>query len=604
MSNTHNKIIIFALALIFTAVQFAYGANGRRKNFLSHGPSVAAFSAGETVFSAYRDAAVIQYNPALIAFFQENVVNFTRFNLYEGSGYNSGSLVLNYLKFFQAGLSVSNLSTGSLEIREDIFASGLKTSVNNWNYVLSGAGMINALGLAYGLNMKYVYYDYYEKSGGFFAADLGLAKLFSGPELFGGASKIKLGLSAQNVVSGKLKLDIEDDDIVPIYRFSTAFLIPAYYRFQSQDTVSIYADLKYEDEFLDFYGGLAYTLADKYSVRAGYYPEHFTFGFGIDFYFFTIDYAADFGALDMVHRFGLSYRWGLKKYAEKTGAEEELDREAKEALNKEKLSLKEAEKKFNEAKKLYNKGEYLRSTDMLSVIVISYPNFESPMYFYTKMRDDMNKTAEADEQELNFAKRTYAKGYCAYYGAKYNEALAQWNKYVHFTGGSEEVFEYMEKINSAIKQQELIKREAELDAKAGKMLKTGIEKYKASKWVLCIKDMETLQKFVTDNKFSKTLEYYNKAKEYITKSVNELAKSIKTEKSEKPKIPETAAEEEKYEIDEASADKKYNEGLILYAQGHYFEAERTWELTLRLNPKHQKAKIALTKLRNSGFLSE
>jgi hypothetical protein len=498
---------------------------------------------------------------------------------------------------------VSNLSSGSLEIRENIYVAGLKTSVNNWNYVLSGAGMIDALGLAYGLNMKYVYYDYYEKSGGFFAADFGLAKFFNAPELFGSAPKIKLGLSAQNIVSGKLKLDIADDDIAPIYRLSSALLIPAYYRFQSQDTVSIYADLKYEDEFLDFYGGLAYTLADKYSVRAGYYPEHFTFGFGIDFYFFTIDYAADFGALDMIHRFGLSYRWGAKKAGEKAYGQEELDKEAKEALNKEKLSLKEAEKKFNEAKKLYNKGEYLRSTDMLSVIVISYPNFESPMYFYSKMRDDMNKTADADEQELNFAKRTYAKGYCAYYGTKYNEALAQWNKYVHFTGGSKEVFEYMEKINSAIKQQELIKREAELDAKADKMLKAGIEKYKSSKWVFCIKDMEALQKFVTDNKFSKTLEYYNKAKEYITKSVDELAKSIKIEKSAE-KTPEAATDEEKYEVDEASADKKYNEGLILYAQGHYFESERTWELTLRLNPKHQKAKIALTKLRNSGYLSE
>ncbi|MDR2425874.1 MAG: hypothetical protein LBD46_01600 [Endomicrobium sp.] len=553
------------------------------------------------MFSAYRDAAVIQYNPALMAFLHENVVNFTRFNLYEGSGYNSGSIILNYFKYFQAGLSVSNLSSGKAEKRESIYVPGVEISANSWDYVLSGAGIIKPIGLAFGMNIKYIYYDLYEKSGGTFAIDFGLAKIFNGPKLFGSISEIKFGLSAQNIVAGNLKLDSENDDIPSIYRLSSAFIIPVYYRFQNYDTVSIYTDLKYEDDFLDFYGGLAYMLANKYFVRAGYYPQHFTFGFGIDFYSFTVDYAADFGELDMINRLGLSYRWGASDKNRQPGGEE-LDKEAKEALNKEKLTLKEAEKKFNAAKKLYNNGEYLRATDMLSEIVISYPNFQSPLHFYTKMRDDMNRTAESDEDELNFSKRTYAKGYYAYYVAKYNEALTEWNKYVHFTGGSGEIFEYMDKINSVIKQHELMKREAELDAKANKMLADGIVKYKASKWILCIKDMEALQKFVTNNKFSKTVEYYNKAKEYIEKSVSELAKSIKTENKhiDKPKESEDTTKE-KQEIDEASADKKYNEGLVLYAQGKYLEAERTWELTLRLNPNHRKAKIALSKLRSSGY---
>ena len=605
MQDTCNKIIVFTLVFIFAAVQFAHAADGRRKSFLSHGASVSAFAAGETVFSAYKDAAVIQYNPALMAYFQENVVNLARYNLYEGSGYNSGSLILNYIKNFQIGISVSNLSSGDTEIWRDIYNYEGKTSVNYWNYVLSGAGMIKSLGLSYGINVKYVYYDLYEKSDGAFAADLGLAKLLTGPEILGNISRIKLGLSAQNFVAGKLKLDQASDNIPAIYRLSSAFIFPVYYRFQSQDTVSVYADLRYEDDFVDLYAGLAYILADKYSVKAGYYPGHFTFGFGVDFYVFTVDYAADFSEVDMINRFGLSYRWGKGKKEAVSSEEGDLDQEAKEALNKEKLTLKEAEKRFNKAKKLYNKGEYLRATDMLSEIVVSYPNFESPLHFYTKMQEDMNKTATSGE-ELNFAKLTYAKGYGAYYKTEYNVSLTEWTKYVHFAGENEEISEYMDKINSALKMQELMRREAELDAEAGKMLNAGIEKFKVSKWIPCIKDMESLQKFVTANKFSKTLEYYNKGKEYINKSVNELAKSIKAEKeAAKSEEPEAeAVVEEKPEIDEAAADKKYTEGLILYAQGKYFEAERAWELVLRLNPNHQKAKIALTKLRSSGQLDE
>lgn len=54
------------------------------------------------------------------------------------------------------------------------------------------------------------------------------------------------------------------------------------------------------------------------------------------------------------------------------------------------------------------------------------------------------------------------------------------------------------------------------------------------------------------------------------------------------------------EIDEKTADIKYREGLSLYANGKYTEAERMWELTLRLNPKHTRAVNALNRLRNNN----
>ena len=271
--------------------------------------------------------------------------------------------------------------------------------------------------------------------------------------------------------------------------------------------------------------------------------------------------------------------------------------------SKKRLYLEEAKKKFNKAKKLYNKGEYLRATDMLSEITVSYPNYKPPMSLYIKIQDDMDKTATSRE-EPDFSKLTYAKGYCAYYKAEYNDALNEWTKYIQFVGRNYEITEYMNKINSMLKLKDFISRESELDAKANEMLDAGIAKYEASKWILCIKDMEALQKFVTENKFSGTDEYYNKAKEYIDLSVKELTKKVKaTKKETKPKEPETKAEN-KPEIDEIEAEKKYNEGLMLYAQGKYLEAERTWELTLRLNPNHQKAKIALSRLRSSGQLTE
>ncbi len=597
MQNSNCKIKLLLICLIILSAQISFAASGRRKHFLSHGPSVAAFGAGETVFAAYKDPAVIQYNPSLMAFFSENSISLSRFNLYEGSANNSGSAAFGLGKNYFFGISASNLSSGDIELRDDVYSSVTKASANTWDFILSGAGFFKPLGIAYGVNIKYLYYDLYVNTGGTYMADAGLAKFMLGPEMFGSNLKIKLGLSAQNFAAGEIKVDKDADEIPGIYRLSTAFILPTYYRFKTQDTLSVFADLKYEDDFMDFYGGLSYTLADKYVARLGYYTEHFTFGFGVDFYSFTIDYAADFSEVDMINRFGLSYRWGLRK-------NDELAKEAKAALDKEKISLQEAEKRFNGARKLYNKGEYLRATDMLSDIVVSYPNFESPLHFYTKIINDMNKTANSND-ELDFDKLTYARAYCAYYKTDYKEALSEWNKFNYFTGGTDEVAEYMNRINDAIKQEQMNKREKELDGKASALLAAGVKDFNSSRWVECIKAMEKLQKFVSENNFSKTIEYYSKAKDYIDKSVIELSKSIKSERKEKAKEPQSEApKEEKQEIDEEGADKKYNEGLILYAQGRYLEAERIWELTLRLNPKHQKAKTALSKLRNSGYLAE
>ncbi|MCL1972209.1 MAG: autotransporter outer membrane beta-barrel domain-containing protein [Endomicrobia bacterium] len=264
---------------------------------------------------------------------------------------------------------------------------------------------------------------------------------------------------------------------------------------------------------------------------------------------------------------------------------------------------KSARKEFNKAKRLYNKGEYLRATDMLSEIIASYPDFKLPVQLYAKIQDDMNNTADSRE-EPDFSKITYAKGYCSYYKEEYNNALTEWDKYILFAGKNKELLEYIDKVKNLLNFKDFVNREAELDAKANEMLNEGIKKYKAARWMLCIRDMETLQKFVTENKFSGTDEYYIRAKEYIDLSVNELAKTIKKAEKKEDKKPDPQDVEKKPEIDEAASDQKYNEGLTQYAQGKYLEAERTWELTLRLNPNHQKAKIALSRLRSSGHLAE
>ena len=188
----------------------------------------------------------------------------------------------------------------------------------------------------------------------------------------------------------------------------------------------------------------------------------------------------------------------------------------------------------------------------------------------------MQKTAEQAD-ELDFDKIIYARSYVNYYKANYKEALNDWKKYISFKGENEEIKEYSDKIDSEIKLAELEKRELELKLQAEMLCEEGVKKYDEGKWVICIKKMENLQKFVTKSNFSKTVEYCDV----------DNSKVVTTQRSD---------------YDETAANDKYIEGLVLYAQGKYYEAERAWELTLRLNPNHKKSKIALRKLKD--FLKE
>ncbi|MDR3253375.1 MAG: hypothetical protein LBT07_00200, partial [Endomicrobium sp.] len=112
----------------------------------------------------------------------------------------------------------------------------------------------------------------------------------------------------------------------------------------------------------------------------------------------------------------------------------ELVKESKNALNKQMIDLKDAEKKFKTAKDLYNKKEYLKATDALSGIILL--GYDSPRHLYKEIVDMMKKTINNND-ELDFAKLTYARAYVAYYNANYKEALNEWLKYISFKGETE-----------------------------------------------------------------------------------------------------------------------------------------------------------------------
>ena len=588
MQIVSNKIIVILIISILL-VQNLY-AVGKRKNFLSHGPSVSAFAQGETALNSLDDPSIIYHNSSLLGYFNYNNAALSRYNLFDGTSYNAAAINYRLLDNFCLGFSAIDLASGDIELRKDPFDAPKTINTNQWAYILAAATMIKPIDTALGINLKYIYYDLYEKKDGGFALDIGLSKYFDDVDIKYTQAKFGVGLSMQNILGTGIKLDEYNEDFQYIFRLSTLMEIPVIYRLETKDTLTLSVDIKNEDTYNELFAGIEYKLMEKYAIRCGYYTEHITAGFGINISAFTINYSIDFNELDLINRFSLAYRWGKKKRLKN-----ELEKEAQAALNQDRLSQQQAQDMFEKAKDFYNKKQYLYSTDLLQKIIIDYPTYESPNIYCNKIKK-MMKENSSSSYDSDFDEYAYWSGYKNYYEGNYDQCLKEWMKYLQFDNKNKEITEYYNKVNDMVTNSIEEQKKKQFEFEANTLLKNGIILYKNKQWVECIKQMEKLQEFLKASQYTNTsFNYYSSAKEYIDKSVKEITKTLNKTRVTQENVQQEYKEE--IIIDEKLADEKYREGLILYAKGKYYEAEKMFELTLRLNPNHQRAINALKHLK-------
>ncbi len=610
MQIISNKIVLI-LIISISIISNVYAA-GKRKNFLSHGPSVSAFAQGETALNSLEDPSIIYYNSSLLNYFDYNNIILSRYNLLDGTSYNSASINYRIFNNLSLGISAINLASGDIELRKDAYDVAKKATTNQWAYIVAVATKIKPIETAICINLKYIYQDLYVKDSGGFAIDVGLSRYFENVDIKYTQAKFGVGLSIQNILGTGIKLDKYNEDFQNIFKLSTLMEVPIVRRFNTKDTITLSVDIKNEDKNNEIYAGLEYKLMEKYAARVGYYPDHVTAGFGANIFAFTVNYSIDFNEVELIHRFSLSYRWGKRNKTKTALVEEEqqsflnrtlqkqeegnrteLAEEAQTALNKEKMTQKEAEGLFKKAKDFYNKGQYLYSTDILQKVIIDYPFYSSPNFYYNKIKKLMKEKSKS-KYDSNFSEYAYWSGYKNYYEGNYDECLKEWKKYLQFNSKNKEIKEYYDKVNKIVTDSIEEKNKKDFKFELESMLKKGTMLYRNKQWVKCIKQMENVQTFIKESKYTNiAFNYYSLAKEYIDKSVKELSKIFKKNEEEDKNKEKVEEQEGKIIIDEKIADDKYNEGLILYAKGKYFEAERMFELTLRLNPNHKKAKTAL-----------
>ena len=128
MQIINNKIVLI-LIISISIISNIY-ATGKRKNFLSHGPSVSSFAQGETALNSLEDPSIIYHNSSLLSYFDYNNIILSRYNLLDGTSYNSASINYRIFNNISLGISAINLASGDIELRKDVYDNPKKATTN------------------------------------------------------------------------------------------------------------------------------------------------------------------------------------------------------------------------------------------------------------------------------------------------------------------------------------------------------------------------------------------------------------------------------------------------------------------------------------------
>jgi tetratricopeptide (TPR) repeat protein len=240
----------------------------------------------------------------------------------------------------------------------------------------------------------------------------------------------------------------------------------------------------------------------------------------------------------------------------------------------------------------YNKKNFLRSYEGIRKVVSVNPDFKNVKFYDDNITEDMRTTAVADTIP-DMEKLSYAKGFKAFYFDKnIAEASRQWERVLAINPKRVEVSEYLKNAKTILDAMERDRRIAEITARLAALYGAGEKEYDAKKYVPSIKEWEKVIDLARkESDVPEAPAWEQKARDAIKRSLEEIEK-LAARRRAAPKAEEPAKPEAEVVIDEAAANRYYQEGMVAYAQGRLREAVRSWDLALRMNPAHDRARKA------------
>lgn len=532
---------------------------GTRGDFIL-GAGARAIGLGNAYVAMPYDATAVYWNPAGLDNIDRSNLVFFYSPLLAGTHYNYVGYAYPTIQIGTIGVGVLHVTTGDITER-DSGANPGEVFAYSHTLAMVSYGKKLPYSLSAGVTIKLERMQQLNANASGAGIDFGL--LYSPESDLPLIQNFTLGLSIQNLIAPRLKLISTEETGARTLRVGIARPIDAG---GGGDRINLLFGLQFSEHAeTRFNFGTEYVFQNKAMVRAGFDGLAPSFGGGIDYRSYRIDYAvsrvaeaADISSGGLQHRISLTMEFGKTKTERIEIAQAaELKRIEEETLRRINLTRRvEFEDFMNKGKTYFQDGDYFVAMIRFASAREIFPGNDEARQWLERAE---NKLAEQRQQELArevaeageaerqaFITAQFEKGRQLLEAGKLAEAITEWQRGLERDPENELLRSSIEKTENEIKEKVARTLERARDAEA-------------------------------KNLITVALEYYGRAQN-LNAGLNNAAERQALEK----KITELRKQLTFNDI--------FRQGLTAYIEKNYKLAMQRFEEALRLAPRDEKLK--------------
>ncbi|WP_456408453.1 PorV/PorQ family protein [Caldithrix abyssi] len=623
-----SKIAIYLILFLLPAMElFAQQGQGGTESNLSMGFGARAFSVGRAFTAIADDPTAVFWNPAGLEFVYQQSATFFHTSLFEGTNYDFLGYALPTLNLGTFGLGVARIGIGGIR-QTDVFNTDL--GVFSWEEYHGFFSYAKKLpwDLTTGLTIRLVRRAWSGLVDQGSLVDMGVGMdlgFMYRPQIYTNVllRDWSVGLNLRNLFAPQVKEGDNVDEFPLTVRFGLMRRI-LMKGFGNQFNVMLDFDYSQKRDLL-IHVGAEYKFRNLAMVRLGMDGSSPTFGAGIKYSIFQIDYAFSSSpysdVFSSVHRFSVSFSFGptrddLFKLAEarKRAEEEKLIAAIREADRK-----KMIKRHLEQGDKFFQEGQYLDAIVEYQQ-VLSYDAFNqkakvmldsADALLQKRFEEEREKTIklaldkERAELDRQFIQKHFERGKTYLNNNQFTQALIEFNLALERAPEDPTILQAIqttkrrlnEELNRLVtKIREEFRKgnysealrlvgEARLLGADNQALQNEIETLSQR-----IKVQETIQRglsFFELGEYDLALKVFEEALRLNPE--NELVKQY----YEKARIESRSKQEE---LDPA-AEKRFLQGVDMFVKGKYQQAIDIWQEILKDYPYNKKVLTAIENAR-------
>jgi tetratricopeptide (TPR) repeat protein len=340
------RIFLLIVIGLILSIGLAFAGDAGRESQFSLGAGARALGMGGGFVGLADDASAIYWNPAALSCLDNQEISLLHVTLFESSIYDVANYVYPHPKLGGFGFSFMRMGTSNIIRRQDWENLG-EFSYSVWQ-MMFGYGRTLEGGYSIGSTLKVVGQTMDNSSSNGLGLDIAFYKAFN--------KNISVGVNFQDMLAPRLHLGDTLENIPMAILGGAAFK-----NIELGDGFRHNLALEFEkpeNRSLKLHIGVESVYRNYLALRTGYDRDNLSFGFGIFYQRFRLDYAYKFmDGLTDSHRLGLSINIGVS-VSEKIKREKEL-----ESARGSTLILDDRKRQFQFFKEIADKYYHNNSND-------------------------------------------------------------------------------------------------------------------------------------------------------------------------------------------------------------------------------------------------